>query len=167
MKHLLLSVSIPFFSLLLFAQEPEWVKFEYRNLKYPVSAYLVGFSKDINREKNNENDFVEIVKGYAKTELIEGVQSSIFSVTSSEVVESNKSFNQYFKKSSVSASNLTVVGLKYLTYYDQKTKTGYALAFAKKDEVFAMYQNQIKKDIAGIRQKLDQSLALAANKTKP
>jgi hypothetical protein len=154
MKQIASLILLIVLSLTTFAQEPDWVNYEMRKMKYPASTFITGFSKDVNRNKDPETQFIEQLKIYARTELVEGVQTSILAITTSEVVESNKTFNEYFKKSSVSASNMNIVGLKFQTYYDPKEKTGYVMAFAKKDEVYANYQNLVNQKLTTIKQKL-------------
>lgn len=152
-----------------FSQSPDWIHSNKRNAKYPKANYLVGFASYKNQNKLSQEDFLEKMKSYAQTELVQSVQIHIESASVSSTREENENFSQLFMMSSVATSGMTIAGLEFETWYDKKSNTGYALAYAKRENTRSYYASELKKTETAIVQKLEQANALIgqnANKLK-
>lgn len=161
MKNKLLLIITLSFSLTTVAQTPKWVKYQNREAFYPESSYLRGFSSEINYDNQSTIELLEKCKSNAKKTLSESIQVSIKSVTVSGVQNINTGTDaethEYIKHSSVSCSNVNVVGLKSETYYDKRKKTAYAFTYVKITDLINYYKQKISTDL----QKLKQMYSLA------
>ncbi|MBI9067332.1 MAG: hypothetical protein JEZ09_08570 [Salinivirgaceae bacterium] len=153
-------------SISIFSQTPTWTNPQHRKLKYSDAEYLKGYAEYKNQQKELVEDFLEKLKGYAQTELIQSVQTTIESASVLSSKEDNLGFSELFKMSSVSTSAMSISGLQFETYYDIKTKTGYAFAYAKRSNVKNYYLNIIKESKNKINERLEQAKLLQNEKTK-
>jgi ribosomal protein S15P/S13E len=62
--------------------------------------------------------------------------------------------HQTFQQTSTSASNLKVSGLKSESAYDSKSKTGYAIVYAKRTDLSNYYNEVVKRNLAQITEKI-------------
>ncbi len=161
MKTRLLIIIIFGFSLTITAQTPKWVKYQNREAFYPENSYLRAFSSEINYDNQSIIELLEKCKNNAKKTLSESIQVSIKSVTVSGTQNistgTDAETHEYIKHSSVSCSNINVIGLKSETYYDKRKKTAYAFTYVKKADLIAYYKQKISTDL----QKLNQMYKLA------
>ncbi len=148
------------------AQPPTWTNKQQRNLKYPNKEYINGYAQYKNQHNQEQDVFIEKLKGYAQTELVQSVQTTIESASIMATKEEGDNFSELFMMSSVSTSGMTIAGLKFKTYYDKKSKTGYAFAYANRKEVMTNYLGILKRTKSSIQQKLDQAKALTGQQTK-
>lgn len=133
------------------AQKPEWIT-DYNN--YLKGQYLTGFATN---EGNETSDFIKDLKASAKSELIESIKVSIASAKELHKSESAGVFSEDFTSVTSTFANAEISGLKTEYYYDKAAKTGYALAYADKNEVKAYY----KANISLLIQKIETSIANA------
>lgn len=140
-----------------FSQAPKWTDMQWRKTQFPDASYLVGFASEKNKSKQEQNELLRKLEGYAKSQLGESVQVSISSLSDLTATETNGKMVEYFKKNCTSSTSLNIAGLKTETYYDQKEKTGYAIAYVKKAEVFDLYKNNIDARQKNIAQKIETS----------
>lgn len=134
-------------------------------MKYPNSDFLTRYSEYKNQNKQTQESFIEKLKDYAQTELIQSGQTTIESACVLNTEENNSGFSELFKMSSVSTSAMSISGLKFESYYDTKTKTGYAFAYAKRSDVKQYYLNVIKENKTKIDSKLNQAKNLSNQTT--
>lgn len=139
----------------LLAQKPNWVNSSSRQEAFPERSYFTGYSYELNSQNKAREDLLELLKGYAKTDLIQSIQVSIKSVTTLDVENKNKQSTEYLKQVSTSLSQANIVGLKYEVYYDAKTKEAFAFCYALKSEVIAYYKNTVASKTADIRNKIE------------
>ncbi len=144
-------------SINLHAQQPRWIDPQWRNVSYPDGKYLVGFASEKGKSKTVEIELLKKLESYAKSQLGESVKVSINSLSELNTTETNGKVQEYFKKNCTSASNIEIAGLKTETYFDEKEKTAYAIAYVKKDEVYNLYKNKIDEKIKTIAQKISSS----------
>jgi len=163
MKRIVSILCLNVFILSLMAQSPEWTQKSQRNLKFPNSTYLIGYAENKNQQGEAEDVFLQKMKSYAQTDLVQGVQTTIESASTMNTREENSNFSQLFMLSSVSSSAMTIAGLEFETYYDKKAKTGYALAYADRGKVIANYKNKLSQLKTQCNQKLEQAKAAVGN----
>lgn len=145
-------------SLGLMAQAPEWANADYRKLHYPERDYLVGFASEKNVNKEVPQELLNRIASYAKGQLVEYVQVSVSSVMTQSTEEAasgevKKTFSSMYSAS----SNLEIVGLKVETAYDAKEKTGYAVAYATKKELYGYYKGLVQNGLVVAEQKVAQA----------
>jgi len=137
-----------------FAQPPDWAVPNVRRMMYDDKEYLVGFASEPNQSKENPAEILKRVENYAKAQIVEYIQVTVKSETSREVTETNKSFMENFNSMYSSSSTLNLTGLKIETAYDQKGKTGYALAVAKRSELLGSYKETVNTSLTNAEIKL-------------
>jgi len=128
-------------------QLPDWADSKIRKVRYPDSEFIVGFASEPNSQRENPADLLKKLEGYAKGQLIEYIQVTVKSETTIETSETNKGFKENYQSMYSSASNLNLSGLRVETSYDQKGKTGYALAIANRSEMLGLYKGQISSNL--------------------
>ncbi len=163
MKRIATILCLTVFIHSLMAQSPEWIQKQQRNLKFPNSNYLTGYAENKNQQGEAEDVFLQKMKSYAQTDLVQGVQTTIESASTLNTREENSNFSQLFMLSSVSSSGMTIAGLAFETHYDKKAKTGYALAYADRGKVIANYKNKLSQLKTQCNQKLEQAKAAFGN----
>ncbi len=166
MKSLGLLISLTCLAFNLFSQAPGWTNAQQRNSKYPKSDYLSGYAEYKNQRNQPEDQFIGKLKEYAQTDLVQSVQTTIESASVMKTREEDENFSQLFMMSSVATSAMTINGLKFETYYNKKTKTGYVFAWANQNEVLKNYMATLQKIKTGIQQKLEQVNALSGQTSK-
>lgn len=165
MKYLfLVMVSLCFFELT--AQTPSWVEPEMRRMKYPDNVYLTGFASEMNLKKEDAAEVLKRCESYAKNRLNESVLVSVQSVSNLEVTETNSNILEYFKTSTASSSYINLSGLKTETYFDSKSKTGYAFVYAKRTDIENIYRNLIETKKTAINDNVQLAKSLLAGNDK-
>ncbi|NJM15915.1 MAG: hypothetical protein HC896_11610, partial [Bacteroidales bacterium] len=134
----------------LFANAPKWVDPKTRDMVYPTSRYLVGFAEELDTKKEDIDEVLNNLKGYARSALIQNVKVDIKSSATLETQDFGDEVNQYFKLSSTSTSELELTGLQDETWYDKKNKVAYAICFADKRVLTDYYKTMANKDITAI-----------------
>lgn len=136
------------------AQPPDWAVANVRRMMYDDKEFLVGFASEPNQSKENPAEILKRVENYAKAQVVEYIQVTVKSETSREVTESGKNFMENFNSMYSSSSTLNLTGLKIETAYDQKGKTGYAMAIAKRSELLGYYKELVNSGITEAEIKL-------------
>lgn len=149
-----------------FSQVPEWTSLQNRNFKFPQESYLTGYSENKNTQNMDQVEFLNRLKSYAQTELIQSVQLRIESASAMSTLETNGNFSELFKMSSVSTSGMTINGINFETYYDKRSKMGYVMALAKRKNVLESYLGQVKQIKSSIEQKLELAKKIEGQQTK-
>ena len=126
------------------SQKPDWADKSVRESQYNNNDFLAGFASEVNVQQEKPHDLLRRLENYAKTQLIEYVQVSVKSETELLTKQTDLDFSLSFQSTSSSGSQLDLVGLKIETTYDTRSKTGYALAYAKRDNIYEYYRNQIE-----------------------
>jgi predicted DNA-binding transcriptional regulator len=129
------------------AQIPDWADAKIRKMRYSESDYIVGFASEPNSQGGNSADLLYRLEAYAKGQLVEYIQVTVRSETEMRVSETNSKYQQSYMSMNSSSSNLSLTGLKVETAYDQKGKTGYALAYAKRSELLSYYKETAKSNL--------------------
>lgn len=156
-RFLLLALVI---SQLTFAQLPTWTNSNQRNMKYPKARFITGYAVYKNQDNLTQEVFLEKLKGYAQKDLVNGVRTTIETASVLNSQEVNGQMNELFMVSSVSTAGMSIAGIKFETHYEKKGKTGYAFAYANRQEVFSYYINLLKQDIAKVQQKYETAMGL-------
>jgi len=123
----------------LYGQTPQWTIFEGRNVIYPQQKYYVGFAERRLAKNERVDEVTAALKNDALTLLTESIEVTIQSETAHHSLESGNTFEESFKVSSTTSSNLTLSGIKYETFHDRKTDKAFALAFVNKDDLKSYY----------------------------
>jgi hypothetical protein len=155
-----LLISLLALSFIAQAQEPKWANYITRNSVYPSSQYLTGFASEINNQNIEQNELLNKLEGIAKDQLVENIMVDIRSITTLNIHNMNADTQESFKHNSTSFSQAKIVGLKIEKYYDAKKKTAYAFAYATKNEVLKLYQNEIEQQILFIQNAIAATNAL-------
>lgn len=129
-------------------RRPSWAHYETRKARYPASTYVKGFSSAEYRENEPRGDFMNRLKGHARSRLAESIQVEIKSMTTTNMVTENQVTSNYFKQTSLSMAEVKVTGLKTETFFDEEKNEGFAFAFAKRAAITDNYLNQLDLDIA-------------------
>lgn len=156
-NSILLSAFLCIFSFAVKAQTPDWSDEAKRKLHYPDREYLVGFASEKNTSKEDQQTLLNRIEGYAKGQLIEYVQVTVQSESTSEVTDVNDNVQKKFRSIYSASSNLELTGLKVEKIYDAKTKTGYAIAYAKKSDLFGYYKGLIESGLTKTAQKIEEA----------
>ena len=151
-------------SLVSMAQTPDWADEATRKLRFSENEFLVGFASEKNTNKEEPQVLLNRIENYAKGQLIEYVQVKVQSEAVQEVKENNDNIQKSYRSMYSASSNLELTGLKVDKVYDPKTKTGYAIAYAKKNELFGYYKGLVESALIRVVQKIDEAKsALAKN----
>ncbi len=133
--------------------QPKWVDFQLRSTLYPDDQFLVGFSSQQSRSRD-ESQLREDAEMAARAELTERIITNIKSITLSSIENTNSVTETYFKKVSASTSNLKVLGLKTEYYFDEKKKVAYCLVYANRQEVIEWYRQDGEKNFSLLETKI-------------
>jgi hypothetical protein len=146
-----------------FAQRnPDWTEYDRRQSLYPENEYLVGFYSETNIAQADQILF-ERMSSAARKQLIESIQVSLKSTSTSQIINENQKTQEYFKNTTLSLAKADIVGLQYLTHYDRKNKTAYGFAYAKRSEVIAYYRKLIDSKVDELSQKTKSAQSFLAN----
>jgi hypothetical protein len=153
MKNILfLLLFIPAIAL---SQKPAWVAGMGSDDDFPGTHYLTGFA--VNEGKETPL-FIKTLKASAKSELIEGIIVSVQSVKQHHTSEQHGAVSEDYTATTSSFADADINGLKIEYYYDNKTQTGYAFAYANKSEVKGYY----RANISFLVQKVEAAMGNAA-----
>ncbi len=141
----------------LYSQTPDWANEGVRKVRFDDRTFLVGFASEKNSSKEDPVDLLKRIESYAKGQLIEYIQVRVKSETTQEVTENNDNIQKKYRAVYSASSNLELSGLKVEKSYDPKTKMGYAIAYAKKDELFNYYKGLIENGLIKVTQKVDEA----------
>lgn len=145
------------------AQQPSWIKPEFRKKSYPVSEYLIGFASEKNVSKQDENSLLIKLEAYAKSQLSESVIVSINSMSELTSTEEKGKFQDYFKKNCTSSTSMNIAGIKIENYYDKKESTAYVLVYVKKETLLELYKNTIDLKVKTLAQKIESAEKYASS----
>lgn len=161
MKKLQLVILLITYTSIVIAQvEPKWVNYITRTNSYPTSTYLSGFASEINTNGVDQNELLGKLEGLAKDQLVENIMVDIRSISTLNIHNVNTETQETFKHNSTSFSQAKIAGLKVERYYDAKKKTGYAFAYAEKNDVIQLYLNEIEKELASIKTAMTSAASL-------
>lgn len=152
-----------FNSYIIYSQIPDWADDTKRKLRYPDNEYLVGYATEKNSNNENPQDILNRISGYAKGQLIEYVQVKVQSQATQEVTENNENLQRKFSSVYSASSSMELTGLKIETIYDQKSKTGYAIAYAKKNDLYTYYKGLIESGLTSATQKIEEAKTALSN----
>lgn len=136
------------------SQTPSWANVDQRELKYPEKEYLVAFASEQNRNKEDQAQLLAKLVDLATTNLVQSVQTTITSISTANTIEMDNKLHQTFQQTSTSASNLKVSGLKSESVYDSKSKTGYAIVYAKRTDLSNYYNEVVKRNLTQITERI-------------
>lgn len=156
-KITLFLVLVGSFTILIKAQTPDWADESKRNFHFPEKECLIGFSSEKNTSKEDHQTFLNRLESYAKGQLIEYVQVKVQSERVQEITENNDNIQKNYRGIYSASSNLELTGLKVEKVYDPKTKTGYALAYARKSDLFIYYKSLIESGLTKSIQKIEEA----------
>ncbi len=149
---------------IMFAQKnekPRWTDYQYRNLQFPTSTYVLGFTSENQNANETENETLERLKNYVRSQLVESIYVTIKSMTTSDVKILNTQTENFFRQSSVSFTNINLTGLTVESYFDKKDKVYYAIAYAKRSDISDLYLKNIVNKKTEIENKLAEAKANA------
>ncbi len=133
-----------FLSSIINAQNTDWTDFNQRQQLYPQSEYFIGFSMKPKAKEESQVALLEQLKASAVEELINTVQVTVQSSSTLSQSDVNDRVSSSYKSAITSFSKIDLTGLKNLTHYDKRKKTGYALAYVSKDELIDYYIGKLK-----------------------
>lgn len=142
-------------------EKPTWTDYKQRKAMYPNSTYVVGFCSEEGNSYETRQEIMDRIKGYARTQLVESIHVTIKSMTTTNVITENQVTSDFFKKTSVSLSNVNISGLIEENYYDEDEDVFYAFAFAKKAEISDLYRKTIANKKETVAKKLADAARLA------
>lgn len=132
------------------AQKP-WTDPNYRSSKYPSDEYFVSYYSLLD-DRNEPNDCISKTILGAQNLLAQSIFSEVSSITKSTTATATQQ-GEYFEEESFysefqTASTARLVQIHIDHYYDPKTKTAYALAYVKKDDLYTFYKAQLDNNIS-------------------
>ncbi len=138
--------------LALFGQEmPTWLDADFREIKYPSSIYFIGFSYSIVEQGKNLTECVEHTKTDAQVDLSKKIRLRTETRTETNVLAQsvNGQYNEKetFLSNTQTLTDAEIVGVKTETYFDKKTNTVYAFAYANKYDLSDYYKNNLSLNI--------------------
>ena len=134
-----------------FAQ-PDWVKSLGTSARYSDAYYLTGFGMDKMGKDKNRAESMARAHEHAKANLIQRVRVTIQSTIDSRTEEVGKTLSSYFSSATHSSAALEIQGLSLESYYDEREGISYALAYASRQALHAVYNEkaeQLRKEING------------------
>ena len=140
-----------------FGQIPNWTNKDYRQTNYPTSQYLVGYIEINEVNKKHIDEEMQQLTDAAKSNLVQSVRVQVKSVSTSNVSDYNGEIEDYFNQKTTSNSELQLIGLQIESYYDKKTKRGFAFAYVNKSKMAEYYRSQIGANLIDISNISDQS----------
>jgi hypothetical protein len=156
-RRILVPIVLCFISINLKAQTPDWADEAARKLNYPDTLFLVGFASERNVNNEEPQTLLNRIESYAKGQLIEYIQVKVQSEAVQEVKENNDNIQKSYRSIYSASSNLDLVGLKVEKSYDSKTKMGYALAYARKADLYSYYKGLVESGLTKAIQKIEQA----------
>ena len=151
-----------FFSLFTFcfmlvtAQPPAWEDYAQRRRLYPEDKYFTGFGESRVGKDENQDEKFKIAKSDAREAATQSIETTVQAKTYHAIEEMDLKIAEEFRHSVSTFSNVTVQGLTVETYYDKKTKSAKAFAWAKKSELaeicLKLYSHQSAQLDAKIRE---------------
>jgi len=126
------------------AQPSSWINAGSRQIKYPSNIYYTGFSERKFENKEKPQEVIEKLKESAASSISSSILINIRSVTASKTEESNKVFNDHFRKTIISSSDVDLSGLQYLTHIDDKQCVVYVLGYVEKQQLRKYYSQKIR-----------------------
>ena len=149
------------------AQTPEWTEESKRKQLYPETDYLIGFASEKNVNKEDQQTLLNRLESYAKSQLVEYIQVKVRSEAVMELSEKNDDVQRNYRSMYSATSNLELTGLKVEKFYDQKTRTGYVIAYSRKNDLYKYYKGLIESGLTIAAQKLEEAKsALSVNDIK-
>jgi hypothetical protein len=139
---------VMFFLSPVFSQQPNWIDFSYRKMKYPDREYLTSFIWNEADRKDNPAEKMEELKESARNEISSSLRVRVKSMTVSNVVEANEQLNKYFKQATSAYTDIELSGLKYNTYYDKRKDKVYVMGYVKKSALIDYYRNRCRQKLS-------------------
>jgi hypothetical protein len=166
MKKVFIGLIIVFYTLNLFAQQPDWIDFNTRKLRYSDREYLSTFLWNDIDKKENAAEKIEQLKLSASSELSSMVRTQINSTTTLQTIEENQQVNEYFKQASTSYTDLTLTGLKYESYHDAKKNKIYVLAYVKRQGLISYYKAELNNKLNKLKVEVEKAKLLESSNNK-
>jgi len=151
-KKTILITLITILTTSIYAQKPNWIKFDQRQQLYPYEEYFIGFSSNLKDKDKSEHELFKELKQSAKAELINTVLVTVKSMSTLFQSDINNNISSEFRHAVTSFSEIKLNKAITETHYDKRKKTGYALAYVKKDALIDYYLQtlvHLKLNIAG------------------
>jgi len=136
------------------AQIPKWAVDSLRIKNYPESEFIVSFASEQNRNKEELQKLQAKLIDLATTNLVQSIQTTITAISTVNTIEMDSKLHQTFQQTSSSVSNIKVTGLKSESTYDNKSKTAYAIVYAKRSELSKYYNEIVKRNLSLINEKI-------------
>lgn len=143
MKQQLIIIFLFIFILPGLAQEPDWLESKGRTPRLPEHMYITGMGIATVGKKADPVKIKEIAEENAKKNLCEKIQVKVKSATEAYKLQIGNSFEQHFKSTTESFSNIEIPGLKKEYYYDKKKNLEYCLVYAEKNQLIQNYEHKI------------------------
>jgi hypothetical protein len=141
---LLLPLSLPIWGQ---GKQPLWVDAQNREAHYPQTIYLTGFASETKSPNENMEAAIVRLKKIAQAELVRTILVKITAqdilAESSVQINSSEEFHQKYVNWVTTESSAKINGAITESYYDKRTKTIYAFAYANRQELAMYYQNSI------------------------
>lgn len=157
-------------NVMLAQSRPDWMDEDIRAMQFPSSKYLVGFSYGNFLTGENSARASERMKNAAQANLLESIKvnmkSSTTSFISTENANGQYSENEQFINQTAKSSIAEIVGMRTEAYYDQKTKTVYAFAYADRSQVVDYHRNLLQFNLSQVEGLLSTARSLSAQNDK-
>lgn len=133
---------------------PIWCTAEGREEFTPRSEYFSSFAQVRYYDKKGVQRSIGEAQEFAKKQLVEMIETNVKVVTENrhveEVAGEESWLQSSYSSSIVSTANVNLVGLRSEYHVGKRDKSVYALAYVKKEELFAFYRTQLEKHLAKV-----------------
>ena len=127
---------------------PDWVMSSGKSARYPEAVYLQGYGSAELRSGESAEDARARATDAARTQLTERVIVSVNNET--ELYQENERPDE-LRSRTVTKSNLDLEGLQQEDYREAKSGTVHVLAYARRDNVQALYRERAQRAYAALR----------------
>ena len=172
MKKIVLISCFFFAFLAVFGQgsAPAWLSENVRALRYPEESFYTGFVYYFVEQGKSQQSIVENAKTEAQADLVKQIRLRVEAKTQSNIYTQNTKGNysetESFFSEAKTAADAEITGIKTETYYDEKEKKVYALAYVNKYELIGYYKGNLSLNITQIEGLLQTAKDLETNGEK-
>ncbi len=138
----------------LYGKDPDWVDFDQRKSLFPDSQYFTGFSMREVDKSEDQGEVIEMLKKEAISHLANSIQVTVQSVSTLNTLELDKQVYQEFREDLSSFSRVDLSGITTESFYDQRHKKAYAVAYVKKSKLIDHYNKLIGEKADRIAQQI-------------
>ena len=160
MRSLIISIlwMLPMIVMAKKAPPPVWCTTEGREDFTPQAEYFSSFAQVRYYDKEGVQRSIAEAQEFAKKQLVEMIETNVKVVTENrqrENVAGEESWLQSsYSSSIVSTANVNLVGLRSEYHVGKRDKSVYALAYVRKEELFAFYRMQVEKHLAKVEHEI-------------